>query len=142
MADGRFRQYYWEVRTLLAEKDHLLDRSDPEFELSQEIDAEYIGAFWATIVFVNGSRLAVRFMLTDADVIEEFNYSYQYLDAQGKRVFRYDDAPHHPEVATHPHHVHRGPEPPQYERDKAYALDVHRVDFATIFARIEQRCFS
>jgi hypothetical protein len=23
-------------------------------------------------------------------------------------VFRYDNAPHHPEVATHPHHKHTG----------------------------------
>ena len=24
-------------------------------------------------------------------------------------VFRYDNAPHHPDVATHPHHKHIGP---------------------------------
>jgi hypothetical protein len=26
----------------------------------------------------------------------------------GKRVFRYDNAPHHPEISTHPHHKHAG----------------------------------
>jgi hypothetical protein len=26
-----------------------------------------------------------------------------------QRVFRYDNAPHHPEIATHPHHKHIGP---------------------------------
>lgn len=26
----------------------------------------------------------------------------------GKRIFRYDNAPHHPEISTHPHHKHSG----------------------------------
>lgn len=36
------------------------------------------------------------------------HYAYTYVRA-GNRVFRYDHAPHHPEVATHPHHKHIGP---------------------------------
>ena len=34
-------------------------------------------------------------------------YSYQLL-VGGEDVLRYDNAPHHPEVETHPHHRHRG----------------------------------
>jgi hypothetical protein len=34
-------------------------------------------------------------------------YAYTYL-REGKRVFRYDNAPHHPEIATHPYHKHIG----------------------------------
>ena len=36
------------------------------------------------------------------------HYAYTYI-RDGQRVFRYDNAPHHPEVATHPHHKHIGP---------------------------------
>lgn len=36
------------------------------------------------------------------------NYAYSYL-RNNQRVFRYDNAPHHPEIATHPHHKHIGP---------------------------------
>jgi len=28
---------------------------------------------------------------------------------KGQRVFRYDNAPHHPELITYPHHKHIGP---------------------------------
>jgi hypothetical protein len=35
-------------------------------------------------------------------------YSYTYV-REGERIFRYDNAPHHPEIATHPHHKHIGP---------------------------------
>ena len=36
------------------------------------------------------------------------NYAYTYV-CKGQHVFRYDNAPHHPEIATHPHHKHIGP---------------------------------
>jgi hypothetical protein len=36
------------------------------------------------------------------------HYAYTYI-RQGQRVFRYDNAPHHPEITTHPHHKHIGP---------------------------------
>jgi hypothetical protein len=28
---------------------------------------------------------------------------------EGQRLFRYDNAPHHPKIKTHPHHKHIGP---------------------------------
>lgn len=34
-------------------------------------------------------------------------YSYTYI-REGQRVFRYDNAPHHPAIATYPHHKHVG----------------------------------
>lgn len=34
-------------------------------------------------------------------------YSYAYL-RNGENIFRYDNAPHHPQIATFPHHKHIG----------------------------------
>jgi hypothetical protein len=28
------------------------------------------------------------------------------MDADDRLIFRYDDAPHHPTIATYPHHKH------------------------------------
>ena len=36
------------------------------------------------------------------------SYRYHYQDGSGNLLFRYDNAPHHPEVATHPDHKHVG----------------------------------
>ena len=36
------------------------------------------------------------------------SYRYHYQDSSTALVFRYDNAPHHPEVPTHPDHEHRG----------------------------------
>lgn len=39
----------------------------------------------------------------------KIHYAYTYLRS-GRRVFRYDNAPHHPEINTFPHHKHTGTE--------------------------------
>ena len=38
--------------------------------------------------------------------IRKIAYSYHYQRADGSLVFRYDNAPHHPEVFTFPNHIH------------------------------------
>ena len=139
MSNGRFRRYYWQIHTLLGENVHLLAVEHPAYKICEDYEVEYTGTFRANIVFGNGSRLIVRFSLRAAGDIEEYNYAYQYLDSQGKRVFRYDDAAHHPEITTHPHHLHRGPEPSEREKEKIHALDINHVDFATIFAKIARQ---
>jgi hypothetical protein len=37
-------------------------------------------------------------------------YRYHYQKPDGRVIFRYDNAPHHPEVSTHPDHKHKGDE--------------------------------
>jgi len=36
------------------------------------------------------------------------SYRYHYQDSSAELVFRYDNTPHHPEIATHPDHKHSG----------------------------------
>ena len=40
------------------------------------------------------------------DKIVKLKYRYHYEDHEGKMLFRYDNAPHHMEVETFPHHKH------------------------------------
>lgn len=137
MSDGRFQHYYWQIRALLGEKDHFLDRDHPDSGICEDYEVEYTSTFWATLVFRDGSRLVARFTLWSNDDIEEYDYAYVYLDAQGDRVFQYDDAPHHPHLPTHPHHVHKGRQPTKGP-DRAWPLDIPRVDFVTVLDKIVQ----
>jgi hypothetical protein len=137
MSNGRFLRYYWEIRTFLSQRAHLLDTQHKAHKICESYEIEYAGTFWASIVFQNGSRLIVRFSLKSHGEVEEYNYAYQYLDPQGERILRYDDAPHHPEISTHPHHLHRGPESKD-QKERVYALDIDRVDFFTVLNRILQ----
>ena len=63
------------------------------------------GCISGSVEFETGCRL--EFMeLKDTDRSAKIKYRYQYMDQRNACLFRYDNAPHHPDVATHPHHKH------------------------------------
>ncbi len=57
--------------------------------------------FWNGSLFEFVEILAIRDL-----VLIKTDYTYHYQDGEGRLIFRYDNAPHHPEVSTHPHHKH------------------------------------
>ncbi|HEV8713987.1 MAG TPA: DUF6516 family protein [Candidatus Binatia bacterium] len=68
------------------------------------------GIIDGTLYFYDGSRLE----FTERVAIEERHpvksvYRYQYVRA-GEAVLRYDNASHHPDLPTFPHHKHVGNE--------------------------------
>ena len=52
-----------------------------------------------------GSRL----IISEATTPRGFRYAYHWQDAAGELLVRWDNAPHHREVATFPDHFHNGP---------------------------------
>jgi len=59
------------------------------------------------IMFVDGSRLVFfEFWRRMVAGLDREKYRYHLMDANNQLLFRYDDAPHHPGVATFPHHKH------------------------------------
>jgi hypothetical protein len=60
-------------------------------------------ALQVTAVLRDGSRLEMReYLFADSSR----KYAYQWMAADGTLRCRWDNAPHWPEVATAPHHVH------------------------------------
>ncbi|HLA88581.1 MAG TPA: DUF6516 family protein [Anaerolineales bacterium] len=90
-------------------------------ELSGQITSlasdDYNGLLRCRVLFWDGSFLDVYEVVnTELGYPVKVHYSYTYL-ADGQRIFRYDNAPHHPEISTHPHHKHHG------GRDKLIAAE-------------------
>lgn len=56
------------------------------------------------LLFINGHVL--EFMEYVIVGRPKPKYRYQLADKNGTLIFRYDNAPHHPEIATYPHHKH------------------------------------
>ncbi len=78
---------------------------------------DYNGLLRCRVLFWDESYLDVYEVVnTELGYPVKVHYAYTYIRA-GKRMFRYDNAPHHPEVDTHPHHKHTG------EREKLSAAD-------------------
>lgn len=70
---------------------------------------EYNGVLRCRVFFWDDSFLDLfEVVSTELGYPVRVGYAYTYL-RQGERVFRYDNAPHHPEVITYPHHKHIGP---------------------------------
>jgi hypothetical protein len=57
--------------------------------------------------FYDGSTLSFEEkVIKRGRSIEKVSYRYHYQRADGTLIFRYDNAPHHPEVSTFPDHIH------------------------------------
>jgi hypothetical protein len=52
-------------------------------------------------------EISEAFILVSGE-LRRLSYRYHYQDALATLVFPYDNAPHHPEILTHPDHKHRG----------------------------------
>jgi hypothetical protein len=70
---------------------------------------DYNGLIRCRVVFWDDSYLDLyEVVSTELGYPVRVHYAYAYI-REGQRVFRYDNAPHHPEIITHPHHKHIGP---------------------------------
>ena len=66
-----------------------------------------IGYIEGTIAFVDSSRLVFfEFLRQTEDGVQREKYRYHFMDGNEQLIFRYDNAPHHPEVGTFPDHKH------------------------------------
>ena len=57
--------------------------------------------------FINATVLILAIYANESarQVIVD-KYRFQYMTGDGQMIFRYDNAPHHPELASFPHHKH------------------------------------
>jgi hypothetical protein len=70
---------------------------------------DFNGLFRGRVFFWDDSFLDLYEVVnTELGYPVRVSYAYTYI-REGKRVFRYDNAPHHPEIITYPHHKHIGP---------------------------------
>lgn len=142
MAADKFEAYYWDIYALIFESDDILLFGDPAFLLSDADTANMTQAIYAVLPFRDHSRLYAEILLAeDGEAIEE-RYAYIYYDAGGKRILQYDNRSHHPEIPTHPHHMHKGPIPASGEKDRAWPTDIEFVTFEIVLGRIRERFFS
>ena len=70
-----------------------------------------LGLFRYRITFHDGSLLEMfeRFQIVNEKLLIT-KYRFHWQDAAGRLLKRWDNAAHHPQVSTHPHHVHDGSE--------------------------------
>ena len=88
--------------------DTILSRSEIQIEaIHLERLAEDQGLIAADLRFFDGSILSFDERVhVERGRVVKIKYRYHYQRADGTLGFRYDNAPHHPEVFTFPDHIH------------------------------------
>lgn len=78
-------------------------------EISCLASDDHNGLLRCRVSFRDDSYLDVyKVVSTELGYPVRVHYAYTYI-REGQRAFRYDNAPHHPEIVTHPHQPHIGP---------------------------------
>ena len=75
------------------------------YTLSKKIYNDKQGFIQGQIVFWDDSRLDFA-EVKNIEVNQKIKYSYHYMDKDNNLVFRYDNAKHHKNIKTFPHHKH------------------------------------
>lgn len=75
-----------------------------DLDILNFIDEEDIQVFYVKATLIDKSILFIRELTT----ITESKYSYHWQTKGGKLIYRWDNAPHYPEIKTFPHHKHKG----------------------------------
>lgn len=89
------------------------------------------GLFRYRLALQNGDMIEMfeRFDIVQQQVVVT-KYSYHWQRADGELVRRWDNAAHHPEIPTHPHHFHDG--------DETNVLPHGPISVANVLALVEQ----
>jgi hypothetical protein len=95
---------------------------------------DFNGLIRCRVSFWDGSFLDLYEVIsTELGYPVRVHYAYTYV-RNGKHVFRYDNAPHHPEIATYPHHKHIG--------EKEHLAPADQPTLNQILAEIEEQLHS
>lgn len=95
-----------------------LERLESILRTRQELSINYLlvrlieqfGNFRAEVRFYDSSVLIIREELAlrveELPEVKRLRYAFHYQTADGTLIFRYDNAPHFPELSTFPAHKH------------------------------------
>src|SRR4051794_4734093 len=73
-------------------------------------DADEVGTLEMTLRYPAGQQLRVNVTLDITPGYPDWvHYAFHLQDAGGRCIARWDNAPHHRDLTTFPHHVHLGP---------------------------------
>jgi hypothetical protein len=134
MAMWLIERYYWDFYSTLYEYLDIIN-TDNVFLSSPDI-AVYEGIIKARLEFIDGTILIVEMLLqvtVDYEIYEE-RYYYGYYEAD-RRIFAYDNRPHHVHISTFPHHKHTGQ---VSDEDTVYPADIRPVNLANVLAKIRE----
>lgn len=94
-------QCFQDIESQIAGCIHVVETS-----ITKDQRSLHIGIIEGKLLFTDESSLHFIEFVDVKGSAEVYKYAYHYQDRSGNIIFRYDMAPHHPEIPTFPHHKH------------------------------------
>jgi len=95
------REYYSSVQAAILAAPHVI-QNDISFDEVSEEECYIRGILTLT----GGYELHIaEYVVTEPD-FKRLKYRFHLQSSEGKMIARWDNAPHHPEIKTHPDHLH------------------------------------
>lgn len=95
------RKYFKKLEKSIENKSHIVE----DYILNKQTFTDEKGTIDGEVFFTDESRMS--FMeAVNTNKKEKEKYSYHYMDKHKKLIFRYDNAKHHQDISTFPHHKH------------------------------------
>lgn len=97
------RAYYARVQKAILDAPHVI-HSDISFDEVSEEECYIRG----TLTLTGGFTLHIAEYVITEPKIKRLKYRFHLQSADDKLIARWDNAAHHPEIKTHPDHLHVG----------------------------------
>lgn len=97
------REYYGTVQNAILAAAHVV-QSDVSFDEISEEECYIRGVLTLT----GGYQPHIAEYVVTEPKLKRLKYRFHLQTSKGKMIVRWDNAPHHPEVKTHPDHLHVG----------------------------------
>ena len=94
--------YFSEIQSLIRSS-IFVENVDVEYE----VKSRSIGIVHGILGMLDGSTLQFMELINiKRDKVIHLKYRFHLMNVNDEMVFRCDNSPHHPEIATYPHHKH------------------------------------
>ncbi|MBI1879412.1 MAG: hypothetical protein HYR94_14540 [Chloroflexi bacterium] len=116
-------EYIAYVKSILISNPHIVS-----LKIVREEVQEKIGLYRYRLALTDSGLLEMfeRFEVA-MDEVKVTKYSFQWQDAQGRLQKRWDNAAHHPQVSTHPYHVHDKSDDTVLPHEPVTAIDILKL---------------
>ncbi len=94
-------KYFKKVENNLDENSHFIE----DFLINKQTFTKEKGTIEGEVFFNDESRMDFMEAVNTSKKGKD-KYSYHYMDKEKEMIFRYDNAKHHREIKTFPHHKH------------------------------------
>ena len=95
------REYYASVQAAILAASHVI-QTDISFDEISEEECYIRGV----LTLIRGYELHIAEYVVTEPEFKRLKYRFHLQSSEGQMIARWDNAPHHPEIKTHPDHLH------------------------------------